>query len=157
MEYSKQTCTLEDVADNLFKISYNLIATTDTKCIDFMILIKKNNDNYIIGNLTIRYGLRDEQKDLCFEHWEQQVTEVVISTQKQNEGSIVSELEKRLISNMNVILDMYYLNLDLISDEEKEYILTNHIVSTNLFANAFMENSIGINSIAPFPTLIEQY
>ncbi|MBG9730780.1 hypothetical protein ABD87_14890 [Lysinibacillus sphaericus] len=156
MDYTtKQSCTLEEVADMLFSVSYNLLATQDTKCIDFVILIKKNNDDYI-GNLTIRYGLRDEQKDLYFEHWEQQVTEIVNSTQGKNEGSIVSELEKRLISNMNVILDMYFLNLDLISEEEREYILTDHIVSTNLFANAFMKKSNGMDLFANSPTLIEQ-
>ena len=156
MDYTtSQTYTLEEVADMLFNVSYNLIATEDTKCIDFVILIKKNNDDYI-GNLTIRYGLRDEQKDLYFEHWEQQVTEIVHSTQRQSESSITSELEKRLISNMNVILDMYYLNLDLISEEERDYILTNHIVSTNLFANAFMEKTIGTDLFTHSPTLIEQ-
>lgn len=156
MEYIvKQKYTLQEVADMLFRISYELIGSNETKFIDFVVLVKKMKQNYI-GQLTIRYGLRDEVQGLFFEHWELEVTKLMKPIETGDIDSVIIEsMEKELTSQMSTINDMYHLNLDMITDEEREFILENHKLSTNLFAKAFIQQMGVLNGDTPPLSLLE--
>lgn len=142
----KRSKTNVEFAELLFATSNILLVSDEQKYINFHISIQKFKRNYI-GKLTIQYNLHNQSTDDFFNYWDKRVIKIVKSTKNvsqspsQNkevyEYEVRKSMEEYLSRQMKEIIDLYYTELELLSDEEKELLLENHVVNSNLMTYSY--------------------
>ena len=135
MEYTVEApFTYDEVADLLYKMSYRFMGTKETKVIAYTVL-SEILPKQMTCSLVIQYGLRDDEQEQFFTEWEETIYEVsktmnTIITEA-DEKIIMADMERIVTDYLDKINTRYYDNIALISDEERELLLDNHVVTSN--------------------------